>query len=161
MTDVTNASRTMLMDLATLDWSQEMLDLTGVPRDLLPEIRPSIGDFGTVASRHLLGGVPITGVLGDQQSAAFGQCAFTPGATKNTYGTGCFLLTNTGTTIERASGGLISTVAFQQERIPRAVRAGGIDRRRRLPRPVAARQPRDHPRLRGGRGARGLRGGLR
>jgi len=114
VTDVTNASRTMLMDLSTLDWSPEMLALTGVPRDILPSIRPSIGDFGTVATHHLLGGVPITGVLGDQQSAAFGQCAFSPGATKNTYGTGCFLLTNTGTHIERASGGLISTVAFQQ-----------------------------------------------
>lgn len=114
VTDVTNASRTMLMDLSTLDWSDEMLSLTGIPRSILPEIRPSIGDFGVVDDRHLLGGVPITGVLGDQQAAAFGQCAFTPGATKNTYGTGCFLLTNTGTRIERAGGGLITTVAFQQ-----------------------------------------------
>ncbi|GAA4506803.1 glycerol kinase GlpK [Brevibacterium yomogidense] len=118
VTDVTNASRTMLMDLTTLDWSDEMLSLTGIPRGILPRIRPSIGDFGVVDDRHLLGGVPITGVLGDQQSAAFGQCAFTPGATKNTYGTGCFLLTNTGTGIERAGGGLISTVAFQQEGHP-------------------------------------------
>src|SRR5699024_8931926 len=95
LTDVTNASRTMLMDLETLDWSEEMLALTGIPRDVLPRIRPSIGDFGVVDDRHLLGGVPITGVLGDQQAAAFGQCAFSPGDTKSTYGTGCFLLTNT------------------------------------------------------------------
>jgi glycerol kinase len=81
LTDVTNASRTMLMDLKTLDWSDEMLALTGIPRDVLPRIRPSIGDFGVVDDRHLLGGVPITGVLGDQQAAAFGQCAFSPGVT--------------------------------------------------------------------------------
>ena len=114
VTDVTNASRTMLMDLSALDWSDELLALTGIPREILPEIRPSIGDFGVVDESHLLGGVPITGVLGDQQAAAFGQCAFAPGETKSTYGTGCFLLTNTGTAIERAGGGLISTVAFQQ-----------------------------------------------
>jgi glycerol kinase len=104
----------MLMDLTSLDWSDELLALTGIPREILPEIRPSIGDFGVVDESHLLGGVPITGVLGDQQAAAFGQCAFAPGETKSTYGTGCFLLTNTGTAIERAGGGLISTVAFQQ-----------------------------------------------
>ena len=115
LTDVTNASRTMLMDLETLDWSEEMLALTGIPRDVLPRIRPSIGDFGVVDDRHLLGGVPITGVLGDQQAAAFGQCAFSPGDTKSTYGTGCFLLTNTGSRIPRAGGGLITTVAFQRE----------------------------------------------
>src|SRR5690606_14623356 len=114
VTDVTNASRTMLMDLTALDWSEELLTLTGIPRDILPQIRPSIGDFGVVAESHLLGGVPIAGVLGDQQAAAFGQCAFAPGETKSTYGTGCFLLTNTGTAIERAGGGLISTVAFQR-----------------------------------------------
>src|SRR5699024_8947067 len=87
----------------------------GIPRDVLPRIRPSIGDFGVVDDRHLLGGVPITGVLGDQQAAAFGQCAFSPGDTKSTYGTGCFLLTNTGSRIPRAGGGLITTVAFQRE----------------------------------------------
>ncbi|WP_019157583.1 glycerol kinase GlpK [Brevibacterium senegalense] len=118
LTDVTNASRTMLMDLKTLDWSDEMLALTGIPRDVLPRIRPSIGDFGVVDDRHLLGGVPITGVLGDQQAAAFGQCAFSPGDTKSTYGTGCFLLTNTGDTLPRAGGGLITTVAYQQEGRP-------------------------------------------
>lgn len=118
LTDVTNASRTMLMDLTTLDWSDELLAATGIPRSVLPEIRPSIGEFGIVDDRHLVGGVPITGVLGDQQSAAFGQCAFTPGDTKNTYGTGCFLLTNTGEEIERAGGGLITTVAFQQAGAP-------------------------------------------
>jgi glycerol kinase len=120
VTDVTNASRTMLMDLKTLDWSEEMLALTGVPRAMLPEILPSIGEFGTVAGHQLLAGVPITGVLGDQQSAAFGQCAFSPGDTKNTYGTGCFLLTNTGTAPVASAGGLITTVAYQEAGRPAA-----------------------------------------
>src|SRR5699024_7886969 len=115
LTDVTNASRTMLMELETLDWSEEMLALTGIPRDVLPRIRPSIGDFGVVDDRHLLRGVPLTGALGHQQAAAFGRCAFAPGDTKSTYGTGCFLLTNTGSRIPRAGGGLITTVAFQRE----------------------------------------------
>ena len=113
VTDPTNASRTMLMDLASRTWSDRMLELTGIPAGLLPEIRPSVGDFGTVAARQLLGGVPITGVLGDQQAAAFGQCAFSPGDTKNTYGTGCFLLTNTGTQIRTSEHGLVSTVAYE------------------------------------------------
>lgn len=113
VTDPTNASRTMLMDLRTRTWSDRMLELTGIPAALLPEIRPSVGEFGRVADRQLLGGVPITGVLGDQQAAAFGQCAFSPGDTKNTYGTGCFLLTNTGGDIRRSEHGLVSTVAYE------------------------------------------------
>ncbi|WP_029089051.1 glycerol kinase GlpK [Brevibacterium album] len=120
VTDVTNASRTMLMDLRSLDWSEELLRLTGVPRAMLPEILPSIGEFGTVSGHQLLGGVPITGVLGDQQSAAFGQCAFSPGDTKNTYGTGCFLLTNTGERPVASGGGLITTVAYQRAGAPAA-----------------------------------------
>lgn len=112
-TDPTNASRTMLMDLDTRQWSDRMLELTGIPAAMLPEIRPSVGDFGRVADRQLAGGVPITGVLGDQQAAAFGQCAFSPGDTKNTYGTGCFLLTNTGPEVRRSANGLVSTVAYE------------------------------------------------
>lgn len=113
VTDVTNASRTMLMDLRTLDWSPRLLELTGLPATALPEIRPSVGDFGTVAPGYLTAGVPITGVLGDQQSAAFGQACFSPGDTKNTYGTGCFILTNTGEAIRRSAHGLVTTVAFR------------------------------------------------
>ncbi|WP_349828521.1 glycerol kinase GlpK [Brevibacterium litoralis] len=113
VTDVTNASRTMLMDLTTLDWSDRMLDLTGVPREALPEILPSVGEFGTMAPGFLAAGVPITGVLGDQQAATFGQACFSPGDTKNTYGTGCFILMNTGEEIHRSEHGLVTTLGFQ------------------------------------------------
>jgi glycerol kinase len=118
VTDVTNASRTLLMDLASLQWSPRMLEITGIPEAVLPAIRPSISEFGRVDDSQLLGGVPITGVLGDQQAAAFGQCAFSPGDTKNTYGTGCFLLTNTGGEIRRSSHGLVSTVGYAIEGQP-------------------------------------------
>lgn len=113
VTDVTNASRTMLMDIRTGQWSQHMLDLTGIPEQLLPRICPSVGELGTVRSNQLLSGTAVTGVLGDQQSAAFGQVCFSPGDTKVTFGTGCFLLTNTGTEIVRSNHGLVSTVAYQ------------------------------------------------
>lgn len=95
VTDATNASRTLLMDLRTLDWSQECLDLMGIPRAMLPEIRSSSEVYGTVRG-SALDGVPIAGALGDQQAALFGQACFAPGDAKNTYGTGSFLLTNTG-----------------------------------------------------------------
>lgn len=114
-TDVTNASRTMLMDLRTGQWSDRMLELTGIPRAMLPEIKPSVGFFGEVSEGQLLRGTPITGVLGDQQAAAFGQCCYQPGDTKNTYGTGGFLLTNTGTDIPSSDSGLVSTVAYGRE----------------------------------------------
>lgn len=113
VTDVTNASRTMLMDIRTGQWSQHMLDLTSIPEQLLPRICPSVGELGTVRSNQLLSGTAVTGVLGDQQSAAFGQVCFSPGDTKVTFGTGCFLLTNTGTEIVRSNHGLVSTVAYQ------------------------------------------------
>jgi glycerol kinase len=112
-TDVTNASRTLLMDLRTLDWRDDLLDAFGVPRAMLPEIRPSSGVFGTAESSSLLREVPIAGILGDQQAATFGQAAFTPGDSKNTYGTGNFLIVNTGDEIVRSRNGLISTVAYQ------------------------------------------------
>lgn len=111
VTDVTNASRTLLMDLRTLDWSQEALDLIGIPRAMLPEIRSSSEVYGSIRGTAL-DGVPISGVLGDQQAALFGQACFTPGEAKNTYGTGCFLLVNTGAE-PVASQELLTTVAYR------------------------------------------------
>src|SRR5277367_2896934 len=95
VTDVTNASRTMLMDLETLDWHAPSLELMGVPRSMLPEIRSSSEVYG-LASGTAVGGRPIAGILGDQQAALFGQTCFARGEAKNTYGTGSFLLVNTG-----------------------------------------------------------------
>jgi glycerol kinase len=112
-TDVTNASRTLLMDLATLTWRDDLLELFGIPRAMMPEIRPSSGVFGYAESSSLLREVPIAGILGDQQAATFGQAAFGPGESKNTYGTGNFLIINTGEEIVHSSNGLITTVAYQ------------------------------------------------
>ncbi|WNI14382.1 glycerol kinase GlpK [Actinacidiphila sp. ITFR-21] len=115
-TDVTNASRTMLMDLETLDWDDELLGIFGIPRSMLPKINPSshAEAFGaTRTSRPLNAPVPITGVLGDQQAATVGQVCFAPGEAKNTYGTGNFLLLNTGTEAVRSEHGLITTVAYK------------------------------------------------
>ncbi len=114
-TDVTNASRTLLMDLRTLDWRDDLLEAFGIPRAMLPEIRPSSGVFGTAESSSLLREVPIAGILGDQQAATFGQAAFEPGESKNTYGTGNFLIVNTGEEVVRSRNGLITTVAYQLE----------------------------------------------
>ena len=97
-TDVTNASRTMLMDLQTLDWHAPSLELMGIPRALLPEIRSSSETYGE-AGGTAAGGRPVTGILGDQQAALFGQTCFARGDAKNTYGTGSFLLVNTGAEI--------------------------------------------------------------
>ena len=113
ITDVTNASRTLLMDLRTLDWSDDLLAVWDIPRVMLPEIRSSSEVFGDVRQPAVLAGVPIAGILGDQQAAAFGQTAFEAGESKNTYGTGNFLLVNTGTDIVRSAAGLITTVAHQ------------------------------------------------
>ncbi len=112
VTDVTNASRTQLMNLHTLDWDDELLAALTVPRAMLPAIRPSSGMFGTISS-EVMPGVAITGVLGDQQAALVGQTCFEPGQAKNTYGTGCFLLMNTGTQIRASTCGLLTTVAYQ------------------------------------------------
>jgi glycerol kinase len=111
-TDVTNASRTLLMDLRTLDWDDALLEAFGVPRELLPEIRSSSEVYGEVAEGPLAG-VPIAGILGDQQAATFGQVAFDAGESKNTYGTGNFLIFNTGPTITHSENGLITTVAYR------------------------------------------------
>ncbi|MDR2564481.1 MAG: glycerol kinase GlpK, partial [Bifidobacteriaceae bacterium] len=112
-TDVTNASRTNLMDLRTLAWDGSVAAAYGVPEAVLPKIMPSSGEFGRVADDGLLAGVPVTGILGDQQAATFGQCAFSPGEAKNTYGTGCFLLVNTGEDVVFSRAGLLTTVAYQ------------------------------------------------
>jgi len=112
-TDVTNASRTLLMDLESRTWSEEILTELDIPASLLPEIRSSSEVYGTVSTSSLLREVPVAGILGDQQSATFGQAAFEAGESKNTYGTGNFLLTNTGTEIVRSNNGLITTLAYQ------------------------------------------------
>jgi glycerol kinase len=116
VTDVTNASRTMLMDLETLSWSEELCTLFGINPAWLPRIVPSISDVGTGVG--VVDGVPIRCIFGDQQAASFGQRAVNPGDTKNTYGTGNFLMTNTGTEIVRSRHGLITTVACQHAGSP-------------------------------------------
>ncbi|MGO1733002.1 MAG: glycerol kinase GlpK [Corynebacterium casei] len=115
LTDVTNASRTLLMDIRTLQWDEELCEEVGVPMSVLPEIRPSVGEFGQVRTHGTLAKVPITGVLGDQQAALFGQAAFKEGEAKNTYGTGLFMLLNTGDKPRWSENGLLTTVAFQCE----------------------------------------------
>ena len=116
VTDVTNASRTMLMNLKTLDWDQEILDIMGIPRQMLPEVRPSSdpkiygytpkdGPFGT--------SIPVCGDLGDQQGALVGQTCYSPGEAKNTYGTGCFMLLNTGTKAVPSKSGLLTTLGYK------------------------------------------------
>ncbi len=116
VTDVTNASRTMLMDLETLDWDDGLLSAFGVPRAMLPRIVPSIGRIGTTVDP--LPGIPIGAVIGDQQASLFGQTAFEAGEAKCTFGTGSFLLLNTGTEIVRSTHGLITTVAHKVEGEP-------------------------------------------
>jgi glycerol kinase len=108
LTDVTNASRTMLMSLETLDWDDDLLDAMGVPRAMLPEIRPSSEVYGE--ARGTLAGVPVASALGDQQAALFGQTCFLPGEAKCTYGTGSFLLFNTGQRRVTSASGLLTTV---------------------------------------------------
>ncbi|MBX3013321.1 MAG: glycerol kinase GlpK [Caldilineaceae bacterium] len=116
VTDPTNASRTMLMNLETLDWDDELLAILDVPRALLPTIRPSSDPnfYGkTTHSGPFRGEIPVCGNLGDQQAATVGQTCFSPGEAKNTYGTGCFMLLNTGPTIVRSQNGLLTTVGYQ------------------------------------------------
>jgi glycerol kinase len=112
-TEPSNASRTMLLDIRTLDWSDELCELFGVPRHVLPEVKPSSGRFGvTHESSGLPAGIPISGIAGDQQAALFGQACFAPGDTKNTYGTGSFVLMNVGGTCPEPAEGLLTTVAW-------------------------------------------------
>jgi glycerol kinase len=113
-TDVTNASRTLLFDLHTLAWSDELLELIGVPRAVLPKVVPSSGRIGETRDvPGLPDGIPIAGIAGDQQSALFGQACFAPGEAKCTYGTGAFILMNTGDRPVASTQGLLTTVAWQ------------------------------------------------
>jgi len=113
LTDVTNASRTLFMNLETLEWDDEILAAFGVPRSMMPEIRSSSEVYGTVNEHSLLREVPIAGILGDQQAATFGQAAFDQGEAKNTYGTGNFLIFNTGTEIIHSENGLLTTLGYK------------------------------------------------
>lgn len=112
VTDVTNASRTLMMNLETLDWDDEILSILGVPRSMLPEICPSAAVYGQVAEGPLKG-IPVAGDLGDQQAALFGQACYDVGNAKNTYGTGCFMLMNTGTKAVQSKNGLLTTLGYK------------------------------------------------
>ena len=126
-TDVTNASRTLLMDLETCAWDHELIAAWGIPESLLPEIRSSSEIYGHAHSSSLLREVPISGILGDQQAATFGQAAFDAGESKNTYGTGNFLIVNTGETPVQSKNGLLTTVAYQLgDEAPRYALEGSI-----------------------------------
>jgi len=113
ITDPTNASRTMLMDLKSLDWDEGIMSTMGVPRAMLPAIKASSEVYGDVSVSGALQGVPIAGDLGDQQAATFGQTCFSPGEAKNTYGTGNFLLLNTGTEAVQSKNGMLTTVGYK------------------------------------------------
>ena len=110
-TDPTNASRTMLYNIHEGCWDEELLALFGIPASMMPEVRPSSGIFGETSYPGLPAGIPIMGVAGDQQAALFGQCCFAPGEAKNTYGTGCFMLLNTGSEARTSEHGLVTTIA--------------------------------------------------
>ncbi len=112
-TDVTNASRTLFMDLETLQWRDDILEAFDVPKSMMPEIRSSSEVYGKANDSSLLRETPISGILGDQQAATFGQAAFQKGESKNTYGTGCFLIFNTGTDIVKSKNGLLTTVGYK------------------------------------------------
>jgi glycerol kinase len=111
VTDVTNASRTLLMDLKTLDWDEEILGILGIPRAMLPEIRSSSEVYGN--AKGVMGGIPVSGDLGDQQAALFGQTCYDVGEAKNTYGTGCFMLLNTGEKPISSENGLLTTLGYK------------------------------------------------
>ena len=111
VTDYTNASRTMLFDIHKLCWDEELLKLLAIPRSMLPEVKPSSCIYGYTDSSVTGGEIPIAGIAGDQQAALFGQCCFEKGQVKNTYGTGCFLLMNTGKEAISSRNGLITTIA--------------------------------------------------
>ena len=113
-TDYTNASRTMLFNIHTLEWDDELLKALDIPRSMLPEVRWSSGEFGRVSSEVMTHTPPITGVAGDQQASFFGHCCFEPGQTKNTYGTGCFMLMNTGDEVVHSKNGLLSTIGIAE-----------------------------------------------
>ena len=113
LTDVSNASRTMLYNIKTLDWDDELLEIFNIPRSVLPEVRSSSEIYGEISAIDELKGVPIAGIAGDQQAALFGQMCFEKGASKNTYGTGCFMLQNIGTKFVKSENRLLTTIAWQ------------------------------------------------
>ena len=113
-TDVSNASRTMLLNLKTLDWDPALLKLFGIPRAILPQVRDCVGDFGATEPGLFGAAIPILGVSGDQQAASVGQACFAPGDVKSTYGTGCFVLVNTGSAIAKSRNRLLATALFRK-----------------------------------------------
>ncbi|MBI4771499.1 MAG: glycerol kinase GlpK, partial [Chloroflexi bacterium] len=113
VTDVSNASRTLLMNLETLDWDTDLLKIMDIPRAMLPAINASSEVYGKAAGALALAGLPVAGDLGDQQAALFGQTCFSPGEAKNTYGTGCFMLLNTGATPVQSRNGLLTTLSYK------------------------------------------------
>lgn len=113
VTDYSNASRTLMYNIFDLKWDEELLDILGVPASMLPEVRPSSEIYGEIPANHFFGhSVPIAGIAGDQQAALFGQACFEKGMVKNTYGTGCFMLMNTGEKAVRSEHGLLTTIAW-------------------------------------------------
>ncbi|SDB05456.1 glycerol kinase GlpK [Eubacterium oxidoreducens] len=126
VTDYTNASRTMMFDIHKLDWDQRILEYFDIPRSMLPKVLPSSSEFGHTSISAFGDAIPITGVAGDQQSALFGQMCVQPGDVKNTYGTGCFLLMNTGDRIVNSKKGLLTTIAAGTETRPQYALEGSI-----------------------------------
>jgi glycerol kinase len=126
VTDVSNASRTMLFNVHTNQWDTDLLAALRIPRSLLPEVLPSAADFGKTASDILGGEIAIGGVAGDQQSALFGQACFTAGMAKNTYGTGCFMLMHTGSQFQTSANGLLTTSAAQASTQPQFALEGSV-----------------------------------
>ena len=126
VTDVSNASRTMLLNLAAGSWDDELLEIFGVPRSMLPEVVPSSSVVGSAASEHLGAAIPIAGIAGDQQAALFGQACFRPGLSKNTYGTGCFALMHTGDHEPASANRLIATRAASLDQKPQFAIEGSV-----------------------------------
>jgi glycerol kinase len=126
VTDYTNASRTLIFNIATKKWDAELLEILGIPAKILPEVLPSSGLFATTACNGLPAGIPISGVAGDQQAALFGQACFEKGLAKNTYGTGCFMLTYLGDMLVRSRSGLVTTLACDPKGKPAYALEGSI-----------------------------------
>ena len=126
VTDYTNASRTMLFNIHTKKWDKEILDYFHIPECILPEVKPSGYVYGQTENTLIGAGIPIAGAAGDQQAALFGQCCFEPGEVKNTYGTGCFLLMNTGKEVVKSENGLLSTIAAGTDENPDYALEGSV-----------------------------------
>lgn len=124
--DASNAARTMLFNIHDQSWDKELLDIMGVPASILPEVRDNAGAFGVVDGDLLGAEIPVTGMAGDQQAAAFGQACFTPGTIKSTYGTGCFVLVNTGATAVESQNRLLTTIAYRLDGKPAYALEGSI-----------------------------------